>query len=109
MGEQWDPYIRTTAQSPADPEVVRFVRELAATLSPAPRAIDLGCGGGRHLRCLASEGFEAIGVDSGPAAARDPSCKVLVHDLTTRLPMEDETFDLAVMWGVFIHLPPEYS
>lgn len=106
MGSEWDPYVRSTARSPADPEVVRFVRAILPTLSPTPRALDLGCGGGRHLRTFASAGILATGVDSSPAATRDPQLDVLVHDLTEALPMQDESFDLALMWGVFLHLPP---
>jgi SAM-dependent methyltransferase len=68
--------------------------------------VDLGCGGGRHLRLLADSGIDALGIDASPAAARDAALHVIVQDLCIPLPLDSQTQDLVLMWGVFLHLDP---
>lgn len=40
--------------------------ELASTLAPRSRVLDLGCGGGRHLCLLAEAGHHPVGTDLAP-------------------------------------------
>lgn len=66
-------------------EAPLFQRVLGA--APARRVLDLGCGTGEHARFLASQGFEATGVDASPAqvaAAReaDPEGRYVQGSLT---------------------------
>lgn len=48
-------------------ELVGFV---ASGVAPTGRSLDLGCGGGVEATYLASEGFDACGLDYSPAALR---------------------------------------
>ena len=40
-----------------------WVRRWASLITPGGRVLDLACGGGRHLRWLAAQGFATTGVD----------------------------------------------
>lgn len=91
------------------------LRRLVASdvVSPAshPRAVDLGCGTGANAVHLASEGFEATGVDFSEVAlakarqrARsagvDDACRFLCADLTDAgLPARLGAFDLLIDFG----------
>jgi SAM-dependent methyltransferase len=70
----------------------------------ASAVLDLGCGRGEDLRrigALAPAGARLVGVDASPesiaharqAAAGDPRCTFLVHDLSADLPFGDAEFD----------------
>ena len=56
-----------------DAEAGRFVDALAARLEigPAARALDLGCGAGRHSRRLASKGLDVVGLDLSAHSIRE--------------------------------------
>ncbi len=43
-----------------------WIRDLQSSSSQPLRVLDVGCGYGRHLRWLAKEGFDALGVDVSP-------------------------------------------
>jgi ubiquinone/menaquinone biosynthesis C-methylase UbiE len=75
-------------------------------LLPAPgrATLDLGCGEGRFVRALATEGHTVTGVDASPelvelARMADPSGSYLVADAEA-LPFEDGAFDLIVAFNV---------
>jgi ubiquinone/menaquinone biosynthesis C-methylase UbiE len=68
--------------------------------TPAGRALDAGCGTGRHARRLIERGHEVVGLDATPemlARAREnvPGARFECGDLSD-LPFEDAEFDLAV-------------
>lgn len=70
---------------------------------PGERTLEIGCGEGRVSRDLAERGHRVVGVDSAPtliAAAQeaDPAGEYLVSDAAA-LPLEDESFDLAVAYN----------
>jgi tellurite methyltransferase len=75
------------------------------------RAIDIGCGIGRHALYLASEGFECMGIDaseSGLAHARAQAQQAgLSIDFRQApffaLPVEDHSFEIAIAWNVVYH------
>lgn len=72
------------------------------------RALDAACGTGRHTARLVALGHETLGVDRSPAMialARDKvtGAKFELGELT-RLPTEDESFDLAVCALALTHL-----
>jgi ubiquinone/menaquinone biosynthesis C-methylase UbiE len=76
--------------------------------SPPGRALDAACGTGRHSLRLAASGHDVLGVDETEAMlalarARVPQAAFRVGSLT-RLPLEDETFDLAVCSLALTHL-----
>lgn len=90
---------------PPSPFVVRWATALVPHWPPAPRALDLAMGRGRHARVLAALGFEAYGVDirfdAVLSAARDAAREGLVvrgwcADLTVS-PLPRHRFELVVV------------
>lgn len=76
------------------------------------RALDLGCGHGRHVIMLAEQGYDVSGIDISDVAiaiAREwVTQKGLKADLqtgsVTALPYGDNVFDLVVSHGVLDHI-----
>jgi tellurite methyltransferase len=91
------------------PEVVDLARRLKA--AGRSRALDLGCGIGRHLLWLTSEGFSACGCDISPtavAACRRAATESglepgIVRSEMTSLPFKDAAFDAVIAWDVIFH------
>ncbi|MBN1342021.1 MAG: methyltransferase domain-containing protein [Phycisphaerae bacterium] len=99
-----------------DTEVVRFLGHTARRGQRSGlRVLDLGCGGGRHLACVAREGFEGYGIDynavgleqarQSVAAEGQPS-RVVLADVADP-PFADERFDIVLAWGVLFHTTPD--
>ena len=79
-----------------------------ARLAPG-RAIDAGCGTGRHSLKLAELGHDVTGIDLSPAMltharARVPKATFLEGDLRT-LPFDDASTDLVMSGLALAHLP----
>jgi SAM-dependent methyltransferase len=80
-------------------EAARFLDELIARLEPhrGARALDLGCGTGRHSKYLASKGLQVTGMDLAAGSIREakkseqPWLRFLQHDM--RVPFGRHTFD----------------
>lgn len=95
--------------------VVRFVRRHRARHGPGRRALDLGCGNGRHLKLLAVEGFESSGCDASRAAVESARSWLAREGLSAQLaelsgpglPYPDESFDAALSYGVLDSMLPE--
>ena len=97
--------------SPVEAVVDRFrrgrARRLSRRLGRAGKALDIGCGNGRFLSFLKSEGFEIFGTElPGRAferARKIPGIHISQGDLD---PTQHEplSFDLVTMWHVFEHL-----
>jgi SAM-dependent methyltransferase len=98
---------RATDVAKLDDRMRRLVAECART---NPRSvIDLGCGRGFLLSALARQipGLRCFGVELSDLAideARANGITVFHQSLSTRLPLEDETIDLAVMGEVIEHV-----
>ena len=96
-----------------DESLAQWLRELPPPTGPA-RALDLGCGHGRHARHLARHGYTVTGVDYAPAAiawARDASRgSGLAIDWQCRsvfdLDLAAGQFDLVYDSGCFHHIAP---
>ena len=73
-------------------------------LAPAPTAgataLDLACGGGRHVRWLAAQGWRVTAIDRDAQAIADlaPLAQTLVADLENApWPLGDRQFDLVLV------------
>lgn len=107
----WDAAWRTETGraewSRPEPDVVAFAA--ACRLAGGERALDLGCGIGRHARALAALGFAVDALDASPEGlaqtrAAAGTLPVTTHQTTmTALPFEDGVFDAVVSWNVIYH------
>jgi SAM-dependent methyltransferase len=90
-------------------------REETGRSRPLGRALDLGCGRGQYTPELARRGWEAVGIDSVPAAieaatakARDvPGLRYVVGDVTRLEAARLGTFDFFLDVGCFQGLDAE--
>jgi SAM-dependent methyltransferase len=91
------------------PAVVALLPELK--VRGARRALDLGCGVGRHALLLAEHGFAVDAIDgatAGLAFAREAAARrglrlALQQGSADRLPFADGTFDFVLSWNVIYH------
>jgi SAM-dependent methyltransferase len=79
--------------------------QLAASLLPRGRVLDVGCGTGRFLEALAGE-YERVGVDVSVGMLDRARRKGLdvVQAGADKLPFDDESFDLVTTFAVLHHL-----
>lgn len=90
-------------QEEADRAVALVLRETSGNRLPpadedALRALDLGCGAGRHLRALREAGIDAVGMDLSAPLLREarsaaPGCHRVRGDMR-HLPFAPGSFDL---------------
>lgn len=77
-----------------------WVQRFAGLIRPTGTVLDVACGGGRHLRWLAQQGFALTGIDRDPAAALHPpaGARVLVADLEAGpWPLPGQRFDAVLV------------
>lgn len=87
-------------------EIADLLREIGAS-----RAMDLGCGIGRHSLMLAAMGFEVLaldesntGIDFARSLARKAGNPIhFVTGLRTELPCADKSFDYVLAWDATSH------
>jgi malonyl-CoA O-methyltransferase len=94
------------------------VRELMGGVA-GRSVLDLGCGTGRHTLWLVDRGASAVALDATPEMLAKARAKLagrpvswVEHDLTTRLPFADASFDAVLMGLVVEHvasLDPVFS
>ena len=95
------------------PEVEAFVADESDRIG-LDRALDLGCGNGRHTELLAANGADAVGLDVSrgllDTAARRQRERgfdaELVHGDAASLPFADDTFSHVVYVATLHHLRP---
>ena len=88
------------------------VQELAASIAPGSRILDIGCGNGIPLtRALLGSGHRVVGLDSSGRMLehfrRNWPVTPAVRALVQACPFLPGTFDAAVAWGVMFHLPQQ--
>ena len=93
------------------PEVESFLADRAVN-----RAIDIGCGNGRHTELLAQHASEAVGVDLSRGLLDEAVSRAqergfsgtsaFVHGNAVALPVQTGTVDLAVYVATLHHLSP---
>ncbi len=110
----WNELFRDDRNVIESPEPIAM--ELAATLAPRSRVLDLGCGAGRHLAALAEASHRAIGVDlatEGLARCRrrlegETLPAILARaDFRRPLPFRDASFDAVLAIKSINHARPE--
>jgi tellurite methyltransferase len=98
----------------AEPDVIETATELSTRLGSV-RALDLGCGVGRHALLFARLGFEVSAVDLAEAGLaevrRNAKAEGLEIDARvapmTELPFADGEFDYVLSFNVLYHGDPE--
>jgi len=109
---EWNQILREEWYSQEEPEevVVNFVTSLKMR-NQKPRVLDLGCGAGRHLIYMATQGFEAHGIDiseTGLNLTRDRLRKRnleahIVKCTMNLLPYVDSCFDAVISLHTIYH------
>lgn len=87
-----------------DENLVRLVTGIAGGLpGEGIKAVDIGCGSGRHIAMLEDSGIKFVcGTDYSMNAlniCRDSGFRLLANCDNALFPFRDETFDIAVAWG----------
>jgi ubiquinone/menaquinone biosynthesis C-methylase UbiE len=117
MKQMWDDLYKLPRFRPQYPNesVVRFL----FTNFPADRRkrknlkiLDVGCGGGRHVKLFAEQGFDVSGVDFSKEAITQAKKMLKRFNLSaelqqgdmTNLPYEDNLFDGIISFGVFYYI-----
>lgn len=77
----------------------------AVRLAPGDRVLSIGCGDGRSWECF-DPAHETVGLDLFPKARWSAPNFTYVQGDATKLPFEDDSFDVAVSIGVFEHIRP---
>ncbi|MGH7409917.1 MAG: class I SAM-dependent methyltransferase [Candidatus Methylomirabilis sp.] len=95
------------------PAVARVARILGRRLRGG-RALDLGCGEGRHTLLFARAGFSIVGLDYLPTPLKMVAARARQARLAGRItlligdvllpPIKPDTFDLLVDYGCFHHV-----
>lgn len=89
------------------PEYYKLLKE-----NKAKRILDLGCGSGRHVVYFAQKGIEVFGIDISKTAikmtkkwleTKNLSAELLIHDISKKLPFEDDFFDAVISVQVIHH------
>jgi SAM-dependent methyltransferase len=111
--QYWDEVWKSTRSAAGWSEPDHWVLEAAAAARKcgAVKALDLGCGVGRHVMQFARMGFQAYGLDRSPHALATTRSKADSEQLSvdlrlgdiTALPYDDHEFDYVLAYNVVYH------
>jgi len=95
------------------PEVESFISDEVDRCGSLDRALDLGCGNGRHAQALAEAGASVVGLDVSRGLLSEARQRAterefavdLVHGDGSRLPFDDDRFSQVVYVATLHHLP----
>jgi SAM-dependent methyltransferase len=107
MSSKWEEHYRRDRSILAYPDenLVRMLhRHLNSTGSPGSlKAVDLGCGSGRHLKLLDESGISSVtGIDNSFNAlriCRENYSSFLLQSDNLDLPIKESSIDITVAWG----------
>lgn len=92
---------------PADYRVKERFEKIEACDRKSMKALDIGCGGGRHTELLVSLGFQTYIIDPNPRMLQVTTKRVgtdvlksINKGVMTKLPFQDNIFDVVVTTGV---------
>lgn len=112
VGLNWEnesPHFKTRTPQKETLDFIKFLKENGIN---SGKALDLGCGGGRHIITFAKSGFDSYGIDFSENAinlakldAKDKKVKVhlKVGDVL-KLPYKQNSFDIVHDTGCLHHL-----
>lgn len=99
--------VKYFSNKPADYRIKERLEKINQAERVSMRALDLGCGGGRHTELLANLGFQTYAIDPNPVMLQSTKKRVKSNSLKgvrrgvmTKLPYKDSTFDVVVTTGV---------
>jgi len=84
------------------------VRAVARAGLAHGRVLDVGCGRGEFLAMLRGKGFEVVGLEPGPEAARRGAEEYgldIINGSLGQARLPEASFDAATLWHVLEHLP----
>ncbi len=89
----------------------RQTRFLTRHLPVGGRVLDIGCGRGVVASPLAAAGYAVTGIEISKDAVEgiDERVKVVIADTPAEAPLQDEAFDLVVIWHVLEHVIDPFS
>lgn len=104
MKNVWDEHYERPKSKLAFPDE-NLVRLLSRIKPNNRKALDFGCGSGRHSYLLRNEGYEVTACDTAKTTIDnlklEPSPIQWIHTPDSHLPFSPKEFGLIVSWGVF--------
>lgn len=113
----WDKQVRTHKLLYPDEQIVRFLAKNFPDIlkNSKLKALDVGCGSGRHVQLLLDYGFQSYGIDYAASAIEVAYAHLGHHSLLRSIlhadlkdkSYPDNFFDLIVNWGsIFLRSVP---
>lgn len=99
--------VKYFSDKPADHRIKERLEKINQAERESMKALDLGCGGGRHTDLLVNLGFQTYAIDPNPVMLhattkrlKSNGLKGVRRGIMTKLPYEDNIFDVVVTTGV---------
>lgn len=104
MKSVWDSHYKKEKSKLLYPDE-NFIRLLSKVNTSNKKALDFGCGSGRHSFALEREDYKVIGVDNSKitidSLRSTPSNIQFEHWMNLPFPVTEKQFGLILAWGVF--------